>query len=189
MSSLETAPTDTLPTKGTWTLDNSHSQASFSVRHLMVSKVRGRFGQLTGIIDAAENPTESIVTATIDAASIDTRDEGRDAHLRSPDFLDVERFPSLQFRSTSVREAGPGRWTMVGDLTIRDVTRPVEVDVTYEGLAVNPLTGAKTAGFSARTEVDREDFGLTWNQAVEGGGVLVGKTVQIDLEVEAVHEG
>ena len=188
MSATETAPTDVLPTKGTWTLDNSHSQASFVVRHLMVSKVRGRFGELSGTIEAAENPLESVVTATIDASSIDTRDEQRDGHLRSPDFLDVERFPNLQFRSTGITEQGPGRWTLTGDLTIRDVTRPVEVDVTYEGLAVNPFTSAKTVGFSATTEIDREDFGLTWNQTVEGGGVLVGKKVQIDLEVEAVQE-
>jgi polyisoprenoid-binding protein YceI len=188
MTSLETAPTDVLPTKGTWTLDNSHSQASFVVRHLMVSKVRGRFGELSGTIDAAENPLESVVTATIDASTIDTRDEQRDAHLRSPDFLDVERFPSLQFRSTKITEREPGRWTMSGELTIRDVTRPVEVEVTYEGLAVNPFTSARTVGFSATTEIDREDFGLTWNHSVEGGGVLVGKKVQINLEVEGVQE-
>ena len=174
----------TLPTTGTWTIDPSHSEVSFKVRHLGISKTRGRFGSFRGDIVVAEQPEESRVAVEIDAASIDTKDEGRDAHLRSGDFFDADSFPTLTFVTTGVESKGD-RWVVSGDLTIRGVTRPVVLDTEIVGLVDDPW-GNQRVGFQASAEVNREDFGLTWNAALETGGVLVGKTVQIDLEVEAV---
>jgi polyisoprenoid-binding protein YceI len=174
----------TLPTTGTWTIDPSHSEVSFKVRHLGISKTRGRFGSFRGDIVVAEQPEESRVAVEIDAASIDTKDEGRDAHLRSGDFFDADSFPTLTFVTTGVVATGD-RWSVTGDLTIRGVTRPVVLDTEIAGLVTDPW-GNERVGFQARAEVNREDFGLTWNAALETGGVLVGKTVQIDLEIEAV---
>jgi polyisoprenoid-binding protein YceI len=156
----------------------------FVARHMMISKVRGRFRQFTGDIRIAEVPSESSVEVLIDAASIDTGDPDRDAHLRSPDFLDVERFPAIVFRSTTVRPVGD-RWDVAGDLTIRDVTRLVLMNVEFCGVAVDPW-GNTRAGFLATTEIDREEFSITWNQALEAGGFLVGKGVKVELDVEAV---
>jgi polyisoprenoid-binding protein YceI len=175
-----------VPGPGAFELDPSHSHVGFSVRHMMVSKVRGRFTSFTGAVTVADDPTVSGVDVTIDVAGIDTRDEQRDAHLRSPDFFDAEQFPTVTYRSTSVTAKGGGRFAVHGDLTVRDVTRPVELDVTYEGVAKDPW-GNQRFGLSATTEIDREDFGLTWNQALETGGVLVGKTVKIEIEAEAVR--
>lgn len=173
-----------LPAAGRWEIDRSHSSVEFSVRHLMVSKVRGRFGELSGTVEIAEVPEASSVSVVIDAASIDTRDSGRDEHLRSADFLDVATHPTLEFRSTAVRGKG-FRWRVEGDLTIRGITRPVTLDVELDGVATSPW-GKQVTGFTASTELDREDFGLTWNQALETGGVLVGRKVRIDLAVEAI---
>jgi polyisoprenoid-binding protein YceI len=159
----------------------------FSVRHLMVSKTKGRFADVSGTIVIAEDPLASSVEVTIGTASVDTRDETRDGHLRSPDFLDVDAFPSITYRSRSVTPAGPGRWTVEGALTVRDVTRPVPLVVTFEGGARDPW-GGERIGFTAHAELDREDFGLTWNQALETGGVLVGKAVKIEIEAEAVRQ-
>ncbi|MBI2167950.1 MAG: YceI family protein [Actinobacteria bacterium] len=175
-----------LPTPGTWEIDRSHSSAEFVVRHLMVSKVRGRFGDFAGSVEIGEAPEASSVAVTLQAASIETGESPRDEHLRSADFLDVESFPTLAFRSTGVEAAGK-RWKVTGDLTIRDVTRPVVLDVEFGGAAGDPW-GGQRAAFSASTEIDREDFGLTWNQVLETGGVLVGKTIKIELEVEAVRQ-
>ena len=177
-----------LPAVGTWEIDGSHSAASFSVKHLMVSKVRGRFGSVQGAITIAEEPTASSVEVTIDAASIDTNDAGRDEHLRSPDFFDVEQFPVLTYRSTSVRHVKGSRWEVDGDLTIRAVTRPVTLALELVGVEQDPWGGSRV-GFEATTEIDREDFGLTWNAALESGGVVVGKKVRIDLDVEATYAG
>lgn len=190
MSSTATAPTRTVdgtevPVAGTFTLDASHSEVGFSVRHVMVSKTKGRFADVTGAVVIAEDPLASSVNVTIDAASIDTRDAGRDEHLRSADFLDVASFPTLTYASRSVVPAGPGRWTVEGDLTVKGVTRPVPLEVTFEGGARDPW-GGERIGFAAKAELDREDFGLTWNQVLETGGVLVGKTVKIEIEAEAV---
>jgi polyisoprenoid-binding protein YceI len=135
----------------------------------------------------ADDPAASSVEVTIDAASIDTGDATRDGHLRSADFLDVEGHPSLTFTSTGVRAAGSGRWAVDGDLTVRGVTRTVVLDVELEGVAADPW-GGERAVFSASTEIDREDFGLVWNQALEGGGVLVGRKVKIEIEAEAVRQ-
>ena len=173
-----------LPEAGRWEIDRSHSSVEFAVRHLMVSKVRGRFGEFSGSLHIGEIPEDSSVEVVIDAASIDTRDSGRDEHLRSPDFLDTATYPTLAFRSTAVRRAGK-RWEVDGELTVRGVTRPVTLDVEFEGAATSPW-GQQVASFTAGTELDREDFGLTWNQALETGGVLVGRKVRIELSVEAI---
>lgn len=175
-----------LPPVGRWDIDPAHSELQLLARHMMISKVRGRFREHEGSLDIAERPEDSRVDVTIRAASIDTGDAQRDAHLRSPDFLDVERFPDVTFRSTSVRPAGAGdRYEVVGDLTIRDVTRPVTLDVEFEGVAVDPW-GALRAGFMAAGEINREDFDVTWNQALEAGGFLVGKGIKVEVDVEAV---
>lgn len=177
----------TLPNPGTFAIDTTHARAGFVARHLMVSKVRGGFSGVTGEITVAEDPTASSVTATIDTASIDTGTPDRDAHLRSADFLDVEKYPALTFRSKRVTDVEGGSFTLVGDLTIKDVTREVELQVDYEGVVVNPW-GKEVIGFTARAEIDREDFGMTWNVALETGGVLVGKKVTIEIEAEAVRQ-
>ena len=181
MTSTETR---TLPATGTWSIDASHSEVGFSVRHLGISKTKGRFGSFRGDIVVAERPEDSRVAVEIDAASVDTRDAGRDEHLRSADFFDAEQFPTMIFRSTGVRPAGSD-WKVDGELTIRGVTRPVVLDTELVGLEKDPW-GNERVGFAATTEVNREEFGLTWNAALETGGVLVGKNVKIHLDVEAV---
>lgn len=175
----------TVPAPGTYQLDPAHTMAEFVVRHMGLAKVRGRFAELSGTVTVAEAVDESSVQVTIQAASIDTREQDRDTHLRSPDFLDADSFPTLEFRSTAVRSAGSD-WQVDGDLTIRDVSRPVTLDVEFDGGAKDPW-GNTRVGFSARTEINREDFGLTWNQALETGGWLVGKQVKIDISAEAVQ--
>ena len=176
-----------IPAAGAYSLDVSHSSVGFSVRHLMVGKTRGRFAAFTGTVVVAEDPLASSVEVEIDAASIDTRDEQRDGHLRSPDFFDVENHPTLSYRSTRVTPAGQGQWNVDGELTIRGVTRNVPLEVTYEGSVTDPW-GNPRAGFSAKAELDREAFGLTWNQVLETGGVLVGKKVTIEIEAEGVRQ-
>jgi polyisoprenoid-binding protein YceI len=176
-----------VPVAGTYVLDLSHSSIGFSVRHLMVSKTKGRFDDFSGTVTIADDPLASSVEVTIQAASVDTRDEARDGHLRSPDFFDAEAHPAITYRSTSVSPAGPGRWAVEGELTVRGTTLVVPLEVTFEGGARDPWGGARI-GFTARTELDREAFGLTWNQALETGGVLVGKQVRIDIEAEAVQQ-
>jgi polyisoprenoid-binding protein YceI len=173
-----------LPTAGHWTIDPSHSSVEGVVRHLGLSKVRARFGSFSGAVDVAERPEDSSVHVRIDPASIDTREPARDGHLRSPDFLDVARFPTLDFRSTRVTGGGH-RWQVEGDLSIRGTTRPVTLDVSFEGVDRDPWGGSRAA-FSATTEIDREAFGLTWNQVLESGGLVVGKRVKVELEVEVV---
>lgn len=174
-----------VPAPGTYDLDQAHTSVEFVARHLMITKVRGRFARFSGTIEVAEAPEDSSVEVTIDAASVDTNQEQRDAHLRSGDFLDVERHPTLTFRSTGVAPEGGERWKVTGDLTILGVSRPVTLDVEFEGANTTPW-GTSAIGFSASTEIDREDWGLTYNQALEAGGVVVGKRVRIELGVEAV---
>jgi polyisoprenoid-binding protein YceI len=166
-----------VPEAGTYQIDPSHSVVEFVVRHLGLAKVRGRFNDFTGTVEVGDDPADSRVDVTIDAASIDTRDPKRDEHLRSADFLDVE----------AVRRRGEG-WQVDGDLTIRGATRPVTLDLEFEGAVQDPW-GMARIGCSATTEVDREEFGLTWNQALETGGFLVGKQVRIELSVEATRSG
>jgi polyisoprenoid-binding protein YceI len=177
----------TLPglTAGTWVIDPSHSEVGFVVRHMMVSKVKGRFAKVQGTITVAEDVLESSVEATIDAASIDTRDENRDNHLRSADFFDVENYPTLSFRSTGLRTDGSD-FVLDGELTIHGTTRPVSLELEFNGVQPNPLAEGKPAsGFSAQTEISRKDFGLEWNVALETGGVLVADKIKIVLEIEA----
>lgn len=173
----------------TWTIDPTHSLVEFSAKHMMITTVKGRFADVSGTLRVdPENPDRSEVEVEIEAASIDTRTEQRDAHLRSADFLDVESHPTITFRSKRVegaaREAGD-RFRVVGDLTIRGTTREVVLDAVYEGTGKDPW-GGERASFSAETRVDRRDFGLTWNQALETGGILVANDVRIELEVQAV---
>lgn len=172
--------------KTKWDFDPVHSSVNFTVRHLMVSKVRGRFAAWKGSLEFdPENPASARVNVTIDAASIDTRDDKRDGHLRSGDFLDAEHYPNLEFSSTSVEKVGKGQLRVKGELEIRGTKRPIELDVEYAGTAKDPW-GGERAGFSAHTSLNRKDFGLTWNQSLETGGVLVGDKVSVDLEIEAV---
>ena len=172
-----------LPEVGTWRIDPAHSVVGFVARHLMVTKVRGRFTEVDGAVIIGESPETSKIDVTIHAGSIDTGTTDRDDHLRSPDFLDVERFPELTFHSTGLEVTGDGTAKVTGDLTIRDVTNPVVLDVEYDGLVTDPWGNTKAA-FTAATEIDREDWGLTWNVALESGGVLVGKKVSVELEVQ-----
>ena len=176
-----------VPVAGTYQLDTAHTTVEFVARHLMITKVRGRFAQFGGSVQVAEVPEESSVEVTIDATSVDTNQDQRDAHLRSADFLDVEHHPTLRFTSTGVADAGDGHWQVAGDLTVRGTTRPVVLEAAFEGGSVTPW-GSRAVAFSAWTEIDREDWGLTYNQALEAGGVLVGKKVRIELNVEAVLE-
>lgn len=188
MSQTDVSTTElSLPAPGVWELDPAHTTVGFVARHLMVTKVRGRFTGVSGSITVAERPEDSCVEVTIDAASVDTREEARDNHLRSPDFLDVEHYPTITFRSTGVRHLGGNRWAVDGELTIRGVTRPVTLDVTYEGAVRDPW-GGERIGFSATTEIDRDDWGVSWNVPLEAGGLLVGKKVKIEIEAEAVRK-
>lgn len=175
-----------VPTAGSFSIDPSHTEVGFVARHLMVTKVRGRFSDFSGDITIGENPLDSSVAVVIQSASIDTRDEQRDGHVRSPELLDTEQFPTLEFRSTNVTHAKGDRFSVAGDLTVRGVTRPVVLDLTVDGVVQDPW-GNQRLAFSAETEIDREDFGLTWNVALETGGVLVGKRIKIEIEGQAVR--
>jgi polyisoprenoid-binding protein YceI len=181
-------PSTTITT--TWTIDASHTTAEFAAKHLMITTVRGRIADVRGTITIDEaNPDRSSVEVELDAASIDTRNEQRDGHLRSPDFLDTANFPTLTFRSRRVEGATdePGRrFKVVGDLTIRGTTREVTLDTTYEGRGRDPWGGERVS-FSVDTVIDRRDFGLTWNAALETGGVLVSNDVKLHVDVQAVR--
>jgi len=170
----------------TWNIDTGHSAIHFGVRHMMFTKTRGRFARWSGELRYEPgNLPSSSVEVTIDAASIDTGDAQRDAHLKSADFLEVEKFPTLTFRSTRVEDLGEGRLRASGELTIHGVTRPVELDIEQAGRVKDPW-GNDRVGFTARAAIDRTDFGLRWNMALETGGLVVGNKVEIELEVEAV---
>jgi polyisoprenoid-binding protein YceI len=170
-----------------WNLDAAHTEVGFSTRHLMVSTVKGHFRTVDAEIEIdADRPEQSRVSATIDVASLDTGNPERDAHLRSADFLDVERFPLLTFRSTAVRRVTSDAVEIAGDLTIRDVTHPVVLHGTFGGPVVDPW-GGRRAGFELEGEIDREAFGLTWNVALESGGVLVGKRVKLHIAAEVAE--
>ena len=172
----------------TWNIDSSHSQITFSVRHMMISTVRGRFEELSGVVNFDQNnPENSSVDVKIDAASVSTRDEKRDGHLRSPDFFDAGEYPYVTFHSRRVERIGKSHGRIYGDLTIRNVTRTVTLDVEYNGLAKSPW-GATSAGFSAKTTINRKDWGLNWNVALETGGVLVSDEIKIDIELEIVQQ-
>lgn len=169
---------------GTWTIDPVHSEVGFSVRHMMVSKVRGKFTTFSGELVTAENPFASSVTAEIDLSSIETGAEQRDAHLRSPDFFDTENNPVMTYRSTAIRAKGDG-YVVEGELTLKGVTKNVPLDLEINGFGPDAYGGTR-AGFTARAEINRQDFGVNWNVALETGGVVVSDKVTIDLEIEAV---
>jgi polyisoprenoid-binding protein YceI len=171
-----------------WQIDNSHSDIQFSVRHMMISKVRGQFKRFAGTVEFNENdPATSAVEVQIEAASIDTHDEKRDGHLQSPDFLDVAQYPHLTFKSKRVEKTDDSHGKITGDLTIRGVTKEVVLAVEYSGQAKSPW-GTTSAGFSATTTINRRDWGLTWNAPLETGGVLVGDEVTIAIELEIVKQ-
>ncbi len=169
-----------------WQVDTSHTHISFVARHMMITKVRGEFTKYDIVVDYNEdNPSLSTVEATIYTDSINTRDERRDGHLRSADFLDSAQYPAMTFKSKRVESLPNGHGRVIGDLTIRDVTREVALDVEFYGLAKSPW-GTTSAGFCGLTKIDRRDWNLTWNQALETGGWLVGDQISIEIEVELV---
>jgi polyisoprenoid-binding protein YceI len=183
-----TATAQAAPTTGAktqWKLDATHTSVEFSAKHLMITTVKGRIADVEGTIEIDDkNPWNSSVEAVLKAASIDSRTTQRDDHLRSGDFLNVEKFPDIKFRSTKI-EGDSEAFKLTGELTIRDVTRPITLDVTFEGQTKDPW-GGERAGFSAKGKIDRRDFGLTWNQVLEAGGVAVSNEIKINVEVEAV---
>ncbi|HOC14128.1 MAG TPA: YceI family protein [Propionicimonas sp.] len=171
---------------GTYNLDPSHSRVGFVARHAMIAKVRGAFNEVAGTatIDGA-NPSASALDVTIQTASVDTRDANRDSHLASPDFFDAAQYPTITFKATDFAVTDDQTVEVTGDLTIKDITRPVVVPFTFEGVATDPF-GNERAGFEGQVTINRKDWGLTWNAALETGGVLVGDKVTLELEVSAV---
>ena len=176
-----------LPAVGTYVLDQAHTQVGFVVRHMAVSKVRGRFTTFDGTVVVAEDPAQSSVKVTIDATSIDTRDETRDGHLKTNDFFDVENHPTWTFKSTAVRYLGKDKLEVDGDLTIRGTTRNITLHASLEGVVKDPY-GNFRAGFSASGEIDRDDFGVSFGAVMEAGGLVVSKKVTIEIEAEAVYQ-
>jgi polyisoprenoid-binding protein YceI len=175
-------------TISTWAIDASHTTAEFGVKHLMVSTVKGRFSKLEGTVNLDESDiTRSSVSVTIDVASVDTRDEGRDAHLRSADFFDVENYPTMTFKSTRVEPNGKDRLKITGDLTIRDITRPVVLESEFGGRGGTPW-GTEVISYSAETTISRKDWNMEFNIPLDGGGVVVGDKVKISIEFEAIKQ-
>jgi polyisoprenoid-binding protein YceI len=172
----------------TWAIDASHAEVGFSVRHLMISTVRGRFGGIEGTVTLDEsNPNASKVDVTIDVSSIDTRQAQRDAHLRSADFFDADNHPTMHFVSKRIKGDVTDEFTVVGDLTIRGTTREVSLEVKAEGRGMDPW-GNERAGFSAKAKINRSEFGLTWNQMLEAGGVAVGDEIKLSIDAEVVKQ-
>jgi len=175
-----------MPTAGVWQIDPGHAEVGFVGRHLGLTKVRGRFTRVTGLIVIADDTRDSSVDVTIDMASVASGDQSRDDHLRSPDLFDVDAHPTATYRSTAVSFDGP-RGTIDGNLTIKGIGRPVRLDADYVGQAVDPW-GNERAVFSARTRINREDWGLTWNMLLEAGGLLVSKEITLEIEVELIRQ-
>jgi polyisoprenoid-binding protein YceI len=184
MTAVQTAPSGA---KTVWKLDPTHTLVEFSAKHLMISTVKGRIAGVDGAIYIDEDePANSSVEATLDARTLDTRVDQRDQHLRSGDFLDVEKFPEIRFRSTEI-QGDEQNFRLTGDLTIRDVTRPITLDGTFEGRTKDPW-GGERVGFSATGKFDRRDYGLTWNVILESGGLTVGNDIKIQIDVEAIKQ-
>jgi len=181
---MSTSTSTTQLPAGTWKIDPIHSRIGFSVRHLMISKVKGSFKTFSGTVTVPENPLEASLQVTIDPASIDTGDENRDAHVRNADFFDVEKYPNAEYVSTSVRPAGDD-YVVEGQLTLHGVTRPVELELEFNGVVPDPW-GNTRAGFTATTEVNRRDFGIDFSAAMETGGVMVGDKIRLNIDVELV---
>jgi polyisoprenoid-binding protein YceI len=171
-----------------WTIDASHSQIQFSVRHMMISNVRGRFENFIGVVDLDEQkPENSKVDVKIEAATINTRDAQRDGHLKSPDFFEADKYPTITFVSKQVKQSDATHGKIIGDLTIRNVTREVVLIVEFNGMAKSPW-GTTSAGFSAETKINRKDWGLEWNKTLETGGVLVSDEITISIDLELVKQ-
>jgi len=179
----------TIPPAGAYQLDPAHTRVGFVVKHMMVSKVRGNFGAFDASITIGENPLESALSATVQMDSVLTGQEARDNHLRTGDFFEIEKHPTMTYRSTGVASHSGTTFTLAGELTIKGVTRSVELAVELEGVTTSPFTGKPMFGFTATAEINREDFGLTYNQALETGGVMIGKHVKIEIEGEAALAG
>ena len=177
MSVLSTLPA------GTYTIDASHSRVGFSARHAMVTKVRGSFNDYTGAAVVADGA--ATIEIEISAASVDTRSADRDGHLQSPDFFDVATFPKITFKSTSVKDSGSENISVTGDLTIKDVTKPITIEFEYTGTATDPFGNARF-GFEGSSEINRKDFGLTWNAALETGGILVSENIKLEFEISTI---
>src|SRR5438477_6992947 len=177
-----------IPAAGVYDIDPAHTAVEFVGRHLMITKVRGRFSDVKGRITIAEEPENSHVEVEIGVTSVSTGNDDRDAHLKSGDFFDVEHYPAMTFASTAVKPLRNDTWELAGELTVHGTTRPITLQVDFDGGGASPM-GDERIGFSAATEVNREDFGLTWNVALETGGFLVGKSARIELAVQAVAAG
>jgi len=175
-----------MPRQGVWLIDEAHSTVGFAARHLMISNVRGRFSSFTGSIHVADDPRDSTVDVTIDASSIDTGNADRDIHLRSADFLHVEKYPFIAFNGRGVEVTGPHSLRLAGHLTIRDVTLPIALEVRFEDMAQD-ASGTDRVAFSATAGIDRDRFGVTWNAALETGGMVVGNRVEIEIEIQAIR--
>jgi polyisoprenoid-binding protein YceI len=176
-----------IPAAGTYLLDAAHKRVGFVARHLMVSKVRGNFGEATATIVIGEDPLQSSVTATITTASVFTGQPDRDNHLRTGDFFEAEKYPTMEFASTGMKWQSGNEFLLDGNLTIKGITKPVELLVEFEGAGRSPY-GQDVFGFSATTEIDREEWGLTYNMALESGGVMIGKKIKIEIEGEAIRQ-
>jgi len=185
VSVLRTRDDREIPASGVYDIDGAHTSVEFVGRHLMITKVRGRFSDVRGQITIGEEPQSSHVEVEIGVASLSSGNDDRDAHLRSADFFDVEHYPTITFASTAVRPLRGDTWELVGDLTVHGTTRPITLQVDFDGGGASPM-GDERIGFSAATDINREDFGLTWNVALETGGFLVGKNVRIELSVQAI---
>ena len=185
VSVLRTRDDRVIPVAGVYDIDNAHTSVEFLGRHMMITKVRGRFSDVRGRVTIGEEPNDSHVEVEIAAASLSTGDADRDTHLRSEDFFDVERYPTITFSSTQVTALPDDTWAVVGDLTVRDTTRAVRLQVDFDGANISPI-GDERVGFSAASDINREDFGLTWSVALETGGLLVGKVARIELAVQAI---
>lgn len=171
-----------------YSIDNAHTMVQFSVRHMMISKVRGQFEKFTGTINLDEaNPSNTTLDIQVETASVNTREGQRDGHLRSPDFFNSEAFPYMIFKSSRVEVLDSAHANLYGDLTIRDVTKPLKLEVEFTGKAKSPW-GMTSLGFMASGKINRKDWGLTWNQALETGGILVGEEIEIGIELELVHQ-
>jgi polyisoprenoid-binding protein YceI len=185
---MTTAATPTSATSTTWSVDPAHSHVEFAVKHLMISTVKGRFADVKGTVSYNEsNPTQSKVDIEIATTSVDTRAEQRDAHLRSPDFFDVERFPTMKFISKRIEGDPNGEFKLIGDLTIRDKTQEVALDAEFQGKTRDPW-GSDRMGFAAKGKINRKEFGLNWNQALDAGGWVLGDDIKMSIEVELVKQ-